>query len=766
MSERHPAAVAASPPRPHAPPHKPPAAAALPPWVHLFPALPPDAQAALLRTAAATGHVPAHALPALPPTAGSHDRADRFLARLFADGPPLPAFDPAPLSNPDRPPAEFHAISAAVGCPDLFLIDAPAGPGRVNLVADLAAEVARSSGRVLVLTANAGSADAVLARLAEHHPADPCAIAGRAVAPAESAAHLPPVSAARTARAHGDGAVAAARQRAEADAATADGKLAALQAVTATLDAIRTARRERERIAAEEAAASEIPAEPEAVRAANEKHAAELAGLDESARKAAAEIAAGRAEVAALRDELARLADAKKGSGVVGLFKGWFAKDDTPAKCADLQPKLTAAEGALADREAAAAKLSEARTAAAATHAAEVAAMLGEEAARRDARAAQLAADRGRLEATIAEGFAELSAAGFAGTDPDRIAGEVAESRAKLTAEAAVARGWAADLAAHPADFAARFVSQVRVVVGPAPAAGVDPLVAPRPGDPAPPFDRLILADADHLGEPEFCAAARHAARWILVGDSASLPPPGRGEGWGGGRLGGEPTPHPNPPPQGGRGPERLGEGFSAAGRKNGRGPAPPRPSLFGKLWHRLHKRPWVAEGDALVARFLDAPRAALRPEPLADRPDIEVRFVEVAGEASLAEVRFPPDLGPADAKAFLACELGEVRLAPCGPVRWAEDADRVTAGWPAAEAAARSPVWVDLEPGVREKVVGSGPDALTAAVVFDKSAGWSRESAAGWVSRQSAGVLGSRTAACRTPAPVPQPAFQTSGPR
>ena len=32
-------------------------------------------------------------------------------------------------------------------------------------------------------------------------------------------------------------------------------------------------------------------------------------------------------------------------------------------------------------------------------------------------------------------------------------------------------------------------------------------------------------------------------------------PPPGRGEGWGGGRLSGEPsTPHPNPPPQGERG--------------------------------------------------------------------------------------------------------------------------------------------------------------------------------------------------------------------
>lgn len=33
----------------------------------------------------------------------------------------------------------------------------------------------------------------------------------------------------------------------------------------------------------------------------------------------------------------------------------------------------------------------------------------------------------------------------------------------------------------------------------------------------------------------------------------ASLPPPGSGEGWGGGRSGPEATPHPNPPPQRGR---------------------------------------------------------------------------------------------------------------------------------------------------------------------------------------------------------------------
>ena len=53
---------------------------------------------------------------------------------------------------------------------------------------------------------------------------------------------------------------------------------------------------------------------------------------------------------------------------------------------------------------------------------------------------------------------------------------------------------------------------------------------------------------------------ARRALTAIEIGVKSNpvfLPPPGRGEGRGGGRLGGEvSTPHPHPPPQGGRGPE------------------------------------------------------------------------------------------------------------------------------------------------------------------------------------------------------------------
>jgi hypothetical protein len=40
------------------------------------------------------------------------------------------------------------------------------------------------------------------------------------------------------------------------------------------------------------------------------------------------------------------------------------------------------------------------------------------------------------------------------------------------------------------------------------------------------------------------------------------------------------------------------------------------------------------------------------------------------------------------------------------------------------------------LEPGVREKVVGVGCAAFTAAVSFDPAAGWDAEKAAAWLDR------------------------------
>jgi hypothetical protein len=145
-----------------------------------------------------------------------------------------------------------------------------------------------------------------------------------------------------------------------------------------------------------------------------------------------------------------------------------------------------------------------------------------------------------------------------------------------------------------------------------------------------------------------------------------------------------------------------------------------------------------------------------LRREPLADRPDVELRFLDGPVGPVLAEVAFPPGLPAAEAKAFLARELGEVRLSPVGPAHWHETDDQVTVCWPAAEVLAGDCDWAELNPGVREKVAGTGPDCRTVAVAFDRSAGWDRAAAADWLARHRGPTP--RTAALPRPVLVAEP--------
>ena len=87
-----------------------------------------------------------------------------------------------------------------------------------------------------------------------------------------------------------------------------------------------------------------------------------------------------------------------------------------------------------------------------------------------------------------------------------------------------------------------------------------------------------------------------------------------------------------------------------------------------------------------------------------------------------------------AEAKQFLFRELDTVLLRPFGECEWHRADDRLTACWPAAESGATGESWVELEPGVREKVVGFGPAAFTAAVAFDPAAGWDAQKAEAWL--------------------------------
>lgn len=625
----------------------------------------PDQQPDLLGRAAVRGGLtPPDAPTPLPVAATSPSPADRLLA---ADPDRLPGYAPAPLADADRPPAEYRALSAALGCPDLFLADADPGPDQLRFAAELAAEAARAGQRVLVVTPTPADADAVFARLT----AGPGPLVGRALAGYEHPDRLPAAAAACTARAHRDRLLADARAQAVAGVAEAEGRLAALRAAAVRLAELAAEEvrpgRDRDELAAR-------------LQTLTDVRAAALARLDAEARKSAADLEAKRKELAALRVHAAHAG--KRPGGVLGLFKGIFAhKPTTPD---DPDPQANAIEEAVG---------------------------------RLEAEAARLAAERAHVdenyrasrELVLAELDRARTAAGAGELDPtptgvDHAAALIGQAEVELDA----ARRSAADLDSRSPAAALRVLARVRVVVATFDAVGADPLTLPPEGD-GPAFDRLVLTAADHLNEVEFAHAARSAARWVLVGDAVG--------------------------PRGRHGPHR-----------NGR---PARPTLFRRLWGHLHREAWAHEAGRLIARLADADPDRLTCEPLADRPEVELRFARARdGESILAEVAFPPTATAAEAKTFLADELGEVCLSPCGPVHWHETDDRLTACWPAADAPHAD--WAELAPGVREKVVGTGADCRTAAVAFERSAGWDRDSAGRWLADHSG--PGPRTAVLPRP--------------
>ncbi len=662
------------------------------PWEQPDPAPPLVAQPDLpCRAEDRGGLTPSDVPTPLPVAAIYLSPADRLLA---ADPDRLPAYSPAPLADPDRSPAEAHALSAALGCPDLFLADADPGPDQQRFAADLAAEAARAGRRVLVVAPTSADADAVLARLTD----GPGPLVGRALAGYEHPDRLPAAAAARTARAHRDALLADARAGAAARVADAETRLTALRAAAEAVAPARAAAGRLAELTAEEARLTRDQVGRQQTLTGS--HAAALARFDEESQKLAAELEAARKELAALRDHAASAG--KRAGGVLGLFKGIFSHK--PA--ADEPDREKAVEQTVGRLEAEVARVAVERAHVDEKYRAGRDLMPGGEA---EDRVTEVGRERARIEADFRRDALALIAAGLGQAEMtpeavDRTAATIPAQIRRAEAELEAARRSAAE-PGSPAS-ALRVLGRVRVVVATFAAVGADPLTLPPDGT-GPAFDLLVLTDADRLNETEFAHAARSAARWVLVGDAV--------------------------------GPHRRG-----------------RPGLFRRLWGHLHREAWAHEAGRLVALLADAHPDRLICEPLADRPEVELRFARgPGGEPLLAEVAFPPTVPAAAAKTFLADELGEVRLSPCGPLHWHELDDRLTACWPAADAADAD--WADLAPGVREKVVGTGADCRTAAVSFERSAGWDRDAAERWLADHTG--PGPRTAV------LPRPTVIASAP-
>lgn len=640
-----------------------------------------------------------------PSADGTHaDPASALLARLADGSAELPAFAPVALPAVADHPAEAHAAARAAACPDLFVVHALDHLAGERVIADAARGV---PGRTLVLSPNPAAADRIVERLGRAGAA-----VVRALADDENPVRPSPVVSRLTSAAQFAATADRLMREAVAAVAAADAHLTALERLTELY----------EKLAALDAESAEVTAKREAVEPAVRAEADGRGGTPFDAvldqlmarregvargileRRAATDASRQQKEVvlADLRTQyVAATADGGKKSG---FFSRLLGKKHGPDP-AELERQILDAERELGELAARAAGLQAESEAAGVAAAADREKAIAEEVAARrvgfDTRLAELAAERDRLRAAA-------DSLGLAGKHP---AGELAAAKYAATRTLVMARERAAEVARTADAEARQWLARIPVVVGTPQSLGIDPALAPAPhGGDAPPFSLLVLDRAEELAEPDFVNLSRLAGRWVLVGNAV-------------------PAEEPKPVLNGV--PDRHAPG------RNGR---PVEVPFAARLARLLDREPWAAEADRLVCRLAHPTaeqRRAMTREPLLDRPEVEVRFVPDAdGEPVVAELAFPGGTAPADAKAFVFHQLGEVLLRPCGPVSWRHTPDAFVACWPAVENGNSAGAWVELEPGVREKVVGAGLSAFTASVSFDAAAGWDAEKAAAWLDR------------------------------
>ncbi len=254
-------------------------------------------------------------------------------------------------------------------------------------------------------------------------------------------------------------------------------------------------------------------------------------------------------------------------------------------------------------------------------------------------------------------------------------------------------------------------------------------------------FDLLILDDAHTVNETEFLKLASRAHRWILLGiffqnetdrvDGTS-PPSGR---------------------------NRSG----SPGHKKHFGDLP---SVFCKLWEVLYgtanpfQKQWIRETNRFCCRMIpvsESQRDHLESEFVADRPDIELRILNVPqSEPVIAEICFSQDMSLQDCKQFLFAEMEEVVIqGKRNFCFWKDEENCIRLDFSGGKPEKMQ--FVDLAPGIRELVeceatnLDSGSTsqqlALTHGIEFVKQNGWNLEKAVEWVKQNlNVNILG-RTA-------------------
>ncbi len=628
-----------------------------------------------------------------------------WLAQLFAPQPDLVPFAPPPLALPNCTPAEAAAVARAVACPDLFVFHAPDPAAGERIIGHIVATAAQTdvSARILILSPHANAADRISERLVNTGLTSIV----RALAEDENPARPSPVVARHTSQAIGTARVEQLRRESQAAIATIETRHAKLQRVLEVTEQLAFICSEHEELARQnESIAAAVRGE--AVATPSTAFTAELQQRLEVQCPVLAEYHSAIATQQAHQNTLAALRQQHEDmTPKPGFFARLLGKPKSGHDQADLDRQIHETELELEQLRARVATLQAETDALTPTAESEREAGIRAEIERRQSeianRMAALQTERGRLQQETGELARTFESP--AGTGDNWEATQTA-----LSHELQSARQNHTDFEQRATELARQLLTERRIVVGVPGSLFSDPvfdaLAAASTHEPD--FTLLILDRAEELTEPDFVNLAKLASRWILIGNIA-----------------GDNTPSPGPTAA-----TRFAPG------RNGR---TPELRFATRLARILDREVWACEGERLVchlAHLTLQQRHEMVQEPLLDHPEIELRFsIALSGEPILAEVVFPASLSVVAAKEFLFHELGEVLLRTWGEVVWHETPTTLMACWPTVEHAdTGAECWLELEHGIREKLVGQGSAYFTAAVAFDRAAGWDHDRAAEWL--------------------------------